>query len=234
MTTDGANVTAIFAYVKGSCAVVAADSYRADPSGMLGPKTVNKAYCWADRIPFACTGNGALMSKLATDMIALSTKYPSNEFGFRAAFQRARTAISSAAPLAAPGSPIATGIPALKGGTILASIPEEDGTAARILELNFDNGNIWPHPCDLTAQGADPEAFRTIGLIKYNEHKGPTGLACDVWAVESIALASDICARHVSLPCDVIITRPDSTGRYVSQHEHFHRIPVTPNAAFKL
>ncbi len=230
ITTDGANVTAIFAYVKGFCAVVAADSYRADPLGIFPATTVNKTYCWAGRIPFACTGNGSLMSKLATDMVALAAAYSSDEAGFRAAFTSARAAILSATPPPVPGS----NTTALKGGTILASIPEEAGSAARILEMNFDTGKIWPHPCDLAAQGTDPEAFRTIGLMKYHEHKVLTGLACDVWAVESIALASDICGRHVGLPCDVIIARPNLTGRYASHHSHFHSVPVTPNAAFTI
>lgn len=227
-------MTAIFAYVKGSCAFVAADSHRADPLGIFPATTVNKTYCWADRIPFACTGNGLLMSKLATDMVALATTCSSDEAGFRFAFTNARTAILSATSPPAPGSPIATNTPALKGGTILASIPEEDGSAAKILELNFDTGAIWPHSCDLTAQGTDPEAFRTIGLMKYHEHKVSTGLACDVWAVESIALASNICGRHVGLPCDVIIARPDSTGQYASHQARFASVPVTPDAEFTI
>jgi hypothetical protein len=62
-------MTAIFAYVSGERALMAAGTLRVDPLGAFTNQTVGKVLCWANCIAFAGAGNGPRIATLAIQML---------------------------------------------------------------------------------------------------------------------------------------------------------------------
>jgi hypothetical protein len=228
---EAVTVTAIFAYVNGPYALIAAHIKRADPMGLFPAQIVQKVHCWANCIPFACTGNGANMDKLASAMLNAQSNYSPDETGLVAAFHSVRPGLYATAT---NGSTVASKVPSLAKGTLLVAVPEHQGEAAHIFELDFATGARNNLFLDLAAQGTNPAAFLTIALMAFDRHTAVRPFAGDIWAATCIDFAVKTCSRHVGWPFDVVITRPNGSGGFMNHQQQFTTAPTAGHPTFAI
>lgn len=224
-------MTALFAHVNGHRAMIAADTRRVDPAGMIPPMTVRKISCWANCIPFAGTGNGPRLDQIAMGMLTYQHEYTPDESGFLNAFEKYRAIVYAQAT---SGTSISTSVPKLVIGTVLAAVPAMNGNKERILSLDFATGNVVMLQGAIASDGTHQTVFQAIANATFQQHCGPAGLAGDIWSGDAISQAAAIDPAAVSLLFDIVSTGPAANGNWVSHHMRCAAPPVIPVEEFHL
>lgn len=200
-------MTAVFAFVFDDKAVVATDTLRVDPSGLLPDRTVQKSYCFKGLIPFGGAGTGAYLEKVADLMVFNESRHTRDRAGFLAAFEEARVAILEI--LRADPDPKKM---AAAHFTVLAAIPAS-ATPAEILRLDFHSGKVTQEPTPFAAEGTMVEAFTGIAETVLATWASPV-LESDALALECVRQALALCPQHVGWPMDLRVSdgRPDGAA----------------------
>ena len=224
-------MTALFAHVNGNRALIAADTRRVDPGNMFPPMTVRKISCWANCIPFAGTGNGPRLDKIAMGMLKYQHDYTPDEAGFLDAFEKFRAFVYAEAT---SGTTIATSVPKLVAGTVLAAVPAMNGNKEHILSLDFATGHDVVLQGNVASDGTHQAAFQAIASATFQQHCSPAGIAGDVWSGDAISQAAAIDPVAVSLLFDIVSTGPAAGGNWISHHMRCAAPPGTPAEEFHL
>ena len=224
-------MTAIFAYVSGEHALMAADTLRVDPLGWLPSQTVGKIFCWADCIVFGGAGNGPRIAMLANAIINAQGGYSPDEGGFLKAFGTFRPSVYAQAT---SGTSVMTRMPGLTTGTLLAAIPAMGSQTDHILELDFATGSVTRLPGQLAAQGTDPTALLAIGSAVQQALQTATGLPGDLWAGQCMAQAVATYPTAVGWPFDIFATERDSVGTWIARTARFANAPTAANPLFHI
>jgi hypothetical protein len=222
-------VTAIFAYVSGERAPMAADTLRVDLAGLFPNQTVGKVFCWANCIAFGGAGNGPRISILANEMIKAQGSFSPDEAGFLDAFRTYQPPVYAQAT---SGTSVMTRMPNLTTGTLLAAIPAMGGETQHILELDFVTGSVTRLTGQLAAQGTDPAALLAISSTVQSALQTATGLPGDLWVGRCIAQAVVAYPKAIGFPFDILATERDSRGTWIAHTARFATAPTVANPLF--
>lgn len=224
-------MTAIFAYVGGERALMAADTLRVDPAGFFPNQTVAKIFCWANCISFGGAGNGPRIATLANAMIADQSSFSPDEAGFLGAFRKYQPLVYAQAT---SGTSVMTRLPSLTTGTLLAAVPKMNGNGEHIFELDFATGSVTRLTGQISAQGANPAALLAIGLAAHSARHAPTGLPADLWSGQCIAEAVIAYPRAIGFPYDILATERDSLGAWIAHTVRYAAPPTVANPLFHI
>jgi hypothetical protein len=162
-------------------------------------------------------------------MLANQGNYTPDEAGLMAAFKALQPTHYT---IATSGISVATKVPRLTQGTFLVAVPEMNGSAARLFELDFADGTRRDFPLNLATQGTDPQAFAQIAQAALAARCTTAGLPGDLWAGDCISGAIAARPQAVGLPFDLIATGPKATGGWLAHDQRFLASPSSANAAF--
>jgi hypothetical protein len=222
-------VTAIFAYVSGGRALLAADTLRVDPAGLFPNQMVGKIYCWANCIAFAGAGNGPRIATLANQMISAQGDFSPDEDGFLDSFRKYQPLVYGQAT---SGTSVMTRMPSLSTGTLLAAIPAMGGKSEHILQLDFVTGSVRQRLGRLAAEGTDSAALLSIGSAAQIALQKPTGLPGDLWARRCIAEAVGVYPKAIGFPFDILTTEQESNDVWIAHMARFPSVSTSASTLF--
>ena len=213
-------MTAIFAYVTPDIVFVAGDSRR-DYIGFEAVRA-RKVHFWTDRVLFAQCGDGKFLSALVEDVKKcqpmVAWQYPdlSDDEQLLKALAARRTDHYNAAVQA--HSKLPSGAALISGAILVAGIADLNGPE-RITAFDFATGGRAALGT-LAADGTDPTAFLDIAQHALDARAGAgTPVHLDEWAVDSIEAAMAAHPKAIGWPADMIIARPDPSGRTTTMRE---------------
>jgi len=224
-------MTAIFAYVKGGCAIIAADTLRVDVMKLFPPQTVKKVFSWAGCILFAAAGNGPRLERLAAAVISEQGSSSPDEIGFLAAFHKHQAAHYAAAT---SGTSLVTKVPGLSQGSYLVAVPELNGVPAHLFELDFATGCQTSLNSHSWAQGTDPSAFQVIAKSVLANYPAGAAIPGDLWGSECIRQAISLHPNAVGLPFEVGISKKSVNGSHSAQMTRHSSHPTTGDPTFEI
>ena len=191
--------------------------------------TVRKISCWANCIPFAGTGNGPRLDKIAMGMLKTQHDYTPDS-GFLDAFEKFRAFVYAEAT---SGTTIAA---TSQSSWPVRSSPRpcDEWQQRDNLSLDFATGHDVVLQGNVASDGTHQAAFQAIASATFQQHCSPAGIAGDVWSGDANSQAAAIDPVAVSLLFDIVSTGPAAGGNWISHHMRCAAPPGTPAEEFHL
>jgi len=225
-------MTAIFAYTNGQHALIASDSLRADPLGLLPTRAVQKIYAWSPKVLFGQTGTGDALDELANAMLDNKCNFDSDVGGFCDAFNRHRPTILKSNRDKAGRTEARKN---LVRGVLLVVVPKTTTCCAQIFSLDFVTGERKELNSRLATEGSVPKEYEIAAKKQLDNFvQNGTSLPSDVWAANCINEAISICPKFVGWPMKMIFSYPNSCGEHSHIEKCIENLPIVPDRNFSI